>query len=123
MMKIIFANKKELEYIEAMETSTFYDNANRRMLEISMAKDVIALDELNAILSDSANTTQIHLVNEEMGVENIYDNYEIKMELALKPVDAGTDENGDAVKEDRIVFKLGKLTTIEKQLKALGILA
>lgn len=122
-MNIKFANGTNLEYMNALETSTFYDNANRRMLEISMAKDTIALDELNTILSDSANTTQIHLINEELGVENIYDNYEIKMELAVKPIEVGTDENGEIIKEDRIVFKLGKLTTIERQLKALGVRA
>lgn len=120
-MNIQFANGTNFEYLEALETSTFYDNANRRMLEISIAKDTIALDELNTILSDSANTTQIHLINEELGVENIYDNYEIKMELAVKPVEIGTDENGETIKEDRIVFKLGKLITIERQLKKLGL--
>lgn len=120
-MKIIFANNKELEYINALETSTFYDNANRRMLEFTVAKDAIALDELNAILSDSANTTQLHLVNEEEGAENYYDNYEIKMELAMRPEVVISMEDGTELKEDRIIFKLGKLTTIEKQLKALGI--
>lgn len=120
-MNIKFTNGTNFEYLNALETSTFYDNANRRMLEISMAKDIITLDELNTILSDSANTTQIHLTNEELGIENIYDNYEIKMELAVKPVENGIDENGETIKEERIVFKLGKLTTIEKQLKALGV--
>lgn len=120
-MKIIFANNKELEYIEALETSTFYDNANRRMLQFTVSKDAITLDELNNILSDSANITQLHLVNEEEGAENYYDNYEIKMELAMRPEVVVSMEDDTELKEDRIVFKLGKLTTIEKQLKALGI--
>ena len=121
-MKIIFANNKELEYIEALETSTFYDNANRRMLQFIVDKDAIALDELNAILSDSTNLTQLHLVNEEEGAENYYDNYEIKMELAMRPEVVMSMEDGTELKEDRIIFKLGKLTTIEKQLKVLGVL-
>ena len=122
MMKIIFANNKELEYIEALETSTFYDNANRRMLQFTIAKDAIALDELNAILSDGANLTQLHLINEEEGAENYYNNYEIKMELTMRPEVVASMEDGTEFKEDRIIFKLGKLTTIEKQLKALGVL-
>lgn len=120
-MKIIFKNEEAFEYIEAMETSTFYDNANRRMLQITMATDAVALETINAIISDETNLTQIALVNEEENITNYYDDYQIKMSLMVKPEVVGTDENGVDIKEERIVFKLGRLTPIEKQLKALGI--
>ena len=120
-MKIIFKNEETFEYIDALETSTFYDNANRRMLQITMSKDAVSLEKINDILSDETNLTQITLVNEEENITNYYDDYQIKMSLTVKPEVIGQDENGADIKEERIVFKLGRLTTIEKQLKALGI--
>ena len=120
-MKIIFNNEQVFDYIEAIETSVFYDNANRRMLQITMSKDEVSLDEINQIVSDENNLTQIVLVNEEEGIFNYYDNYQIKMSLMVKPEVIGQSDDGADIKEERIIFKLGKLTTIEKQLKALGI--
>ena len=121
-MKVIFTNGTELEYIEAIETSTFYDNATRRMLEFKIEKDAISLSTLNDILSNEENLVQLHLVNEEENAENYYNDYQIKMELSVKTVPTGEfDESGEEVRAERVIFKLGKLTYVEKQLRKLGL--
>lgn len=121
-MKVIFTNGKEVNYIEAIETSAFYENANRRMLEFKLEKDAISLSELNEILSNEENLTRLHLVNEEENAENYYDDYQIKMELSVRTIPTGEfDESGEEIKAERVIFKLGKLTYIEKKLKELGL--
>lgn len=55
-------------------------------------------------------------------VANIYDGYVLKLKCGIesKLIEAETPEN-TAVYEDRLVFKLGKRTYIEEQLKRLGL--
>jgi len=119
-MNIKLLNGKEFEYIKAVETEEYFNGASRRTLTFECAVGVIGVDQLNAVLSDEANTQSIELSNGD--VTNIYDGYVLKLKCGIenKLIQAETPET-PAVYEDRLVFKLGKRTYIEQQLKNLGL--
>lgn len=80
------------------------------------------LGAVNEILSDAASLAQVKHVNEEAQAEDVFDNYQLKMSLSLKPIVVGEDETGQVKTEERIVFELGRLTPIEIKLAQLGLL-
>ncbi len=121
-MKIKLNNGKEFEYITAIETEEFFNGLNRRTLTFECDKNAITVDELNDVLSIEDNLKEIILINEEMNTSNIYDGYVLKLKCGVenKLITSETPDE-QAVYEDRIIFKLGKRTYIEEQLKRLGL--
>ena len=119
-MNIKFLNGINFEYLNALETEEYYNGASRRTLTFEAEVGAIGVDELNAVLSDEANTQSIELSNGD--VTNIYDGYVLKLKCGIenKLITAETPEAA-AVYEDRLVFKLGKRTYIEEQLHKLGL--
>ena len=119
-MNIKFANGTNFEYLNALETEEYFNGASRRTLTFECEVGVISVDELNTVLSDEENTKSIELSNDD--VMNIYDGYVLKCKCGIenKLINAETSEHA-AVCEDRLVFKLGKRTYIEEQLKKLGL--
>lgn len=135
-MNIKFLNGTNFEYLNAVETEEYYNGSSRRTLTFEAAAGVISVDELNAILSDEANTQSLTLTGDEVPVlddngnptgetthaVNIYDGYVLKLKCGIenKRIAAETPET-PAVYEDRLTFKLGRRTYIEEQLKNLGL--
>jgi hypothetical protein len=121
-MIINFANDKTVEYLEALETEEYFNGASRRTLTFECAPNAIGIDELNTILSKESNLSSLTLVNEEANVSRIYDGYVLKLKVGIenKLVQAESADK-PAIYEDRLVFKLGKRTYIEEQLKKLGL--
>ena len=119
-MNIKFLNGINLEYLNALETEEYYNGASRRTITFECAVGTISVDELNTVLSGEANTQSIELSNGD--VTNIYDGYVLKLKCGIenKLITAETPETA-AVYEDRLIFKLGKRTYIEEQLKKLGL--
>lgn len=119
-MNIKFANGTNFEYLEALETEEYFNGASRRTLTFECEVGVIGVDELNTVLSNETNTATITLTNED--VTNIYDGYVLKLKCGVENrlIKEETAES-PAVYEDRLVFKLGKRTYIEEQLKKLGL--
>ena len=121
-MIIKFENAKELVYLEALETEEYFNGASRRTLTFECAPDAISIDELNYILSKESNVSSLTLVNEEANVSNIYDGYVLKLKVGIEnKLVRAESANTPAIYEDRLVFKLGKRTYIEEQLKKLGL--
>lgn len=119
-MKIKFNNGTEFDYLDALETEEFYNGSSRRTLTFNAAVGVVSIDTLNAILTNESNTAVIELTNGD--VTNIYDGYVLKLKCGVenKLITPETPET-PAVYADRLVFKLGKRTYIEEQLKKLGL--
>ena len=119
-MNIKFTNGTEFEYMNALETEEYYNGASRRTLTFECEVGVVGVDALNNLLSKEENTQAIKLSNGD--VTNIYEGYVLKCKCGIenKLVQAETPENA-AVYADRLVFKLGKRTYIEEQLKKLGL--
>ena len=119
-MNIKFANGTNFEYLNALETEEYFNGASRRTLTFECEVGVISVDELNTVLSGEENTKSIELSGED--VMNIYDGYVLKCKCGVENrlVKEETAES-PAVYEDRLVFKLGKRTYIEEQLKKLGL--
>lgn len=119
-MNIKLKNGTDFEYLNAVETEEYFNGSNRRTLTFECGTEVISVDELNTLLNDEKNTETITLSNGE--VTNIYDGYVLKLKCGIENrlVQAETPEAA-AVYADRIVFKLGKRTYIEEQLRRLGL--
>lgn len=109
------------EYLDVEEREQPYNGSYRRVLTVTCAADAIGLTEVNALLTED-NLASITLTNEEQNVTNIYDGYVLKLECGIKneQVQAETPETA-AVYADHLVFKLGKRTYIEEQLRKLGL--
>lgn len=124
MYTITFANGTTWQHDEAIETGEFYDGAQRRTLSVRLI-DPLSLDEVQNTLRDPQNTASVTLAcyeDETLIAETIYERYEIKIEIAQRPVVVGVnEETGEEMKEERISFKLGRLTPIEIKLAALGL--
>lgn len=121
-MVIKFANGTNFEYLKALETEEYFNGASRRTLTFECKADAISIDELNAVLSSEANTQSIVLTNEEENTTSIDDGYVLKLRCGIESrlIQKETPETA-AVYEDRLIFKLGKRTYIEEQLKNLGL--
>lgn len=135
-MDIKFLNGTNFEYLNAVETEEFYNGASRRTLTFETEVGKISVDELNAVLSDEANTQSITLTGDAVEIinaegnptgettqtVNIYDGYVLKCKCGIENrlVQSETPESA-AVYEDRLVFKLARRTYIEEQLKKLGV--
>lgn len=121
-MNIKFLNGTNFEYLAAFETEEFFNGAGRRTLTFECAVGAVSVDALNGVLSDENNTASITLTNAEENVSNIYDGYVLKLKCGIESrlIQKETPDTA-AVYEDRLIFKLGKRTYIEEQLKKLGL--
>ena len=147
-MNIKFANGTNFEYINALETEEYFNGANRRTLTFECEVGVIGVNELNTLLNDEKNTAAITLTSngvpvfktnpednsvviDEKGTPivdhyesttNIYDGYVLKLKCGIEnKLNSAETPEAQAVYADRLVFKLGKRTYIEEQLKRLGL--
>lgn len=121
--------QKEFEYLDALETEEFYNGSSRRTLTVTCNPNVIGLDTLNALLTET-NLASITMTNTELFVDdehkepvtNIYEGYVLKLSCGIVNT-LITPETPDtaAIYEDRLVFKVGKRTYIEEQLHKLGL--
>ncbi|MEG2939439.1 MAG: hypothetical protein RR829_04355, partial [Oscillospiraceae bacterium] len=109
-------------YKSALETEEFWGGSSRRTLTFECAANAVGLDTLNTLLSTESSAESLELSNTESGTTNIYDGYVLKLELGIKSVLIAAESPGTPSKyEDRLIFKLGKRTYIEQQLRMLGI--
>ncbi len=122
MNKIILVDNTEIPALWVEEGSEYYRDANRRVLTVQTPKSAIGLDALDTLLADAGNLAEVRCRNEENGAQDSFANYSIKMSLAVKNVPVGEDEYGAAITEERIEFKLARLTPVELKLKAAGML-
>lgn len=122
MLKLKFANNTEVVYLEALETEEYFNGSSRRTLSVTCAEDAISVDSLHTILTNETNTATITMTNTEDDAENVYTGYVLELACGIQSVlvRAETPESA-AVYENRLVFKLGKRTYIEQQLKSLGL--
>ena len=125
-MIINFNKGKKVDYINATETEEYFNGTSRRTLTFECNKNAISIDELNTILSDENNTKKIVLEGDvlEDGTvpTSINEGYVLKLKVGVEPVLVSSETPETPAKfEDRILFKLGKRTYIEEQLKKLGL--
>ena len=135
-MNIKFNNGAAFEYLNGVETEEYFNGASRRTITFQCSADAIGLDQLNALLSDEANTHSITLTGDVVEVMdadgnatgettqavNLCDGYVLKLKCGIENrLIAAETPDAAAVYEDRLVFKLGKRTYIEEQLKRLGL--
>lgn len=123
MLKVRFANGKELEYKEAREEPTYYDGANRRMLTIHFAGDKVFLDSIDELASDKANIKTLAFTNDNSSnqvVTNLYENYIYKLKVSKEPVLRGEDpETLAPVMVEEVILQLGRATPTELMLEKL----
>ncbi len=120
--KLIFSNGEEINVVRVEEGPEFYDNAQRRVLRAEVQSGEAGLEDINTLLSNGTNLAQIRHVNTENGAEDVFDNYKVKMELAVRQVAVGQNSYGEELTEEHIIFKLGRLTPVELRLQELGVM-
>lgn len=129
-MNIIFANGTSLEYFDAINTFPYDGSVKRKGLLVKILNPTVSLDELNALLNDTANLETITLVNDQFPVvdENgeptgefttitkVLDYYIIKNSISLEDllIEAETSES-PAVYAPMLSFELWQLTYNEIQ--------
>jgi len=117
MSTIKFANGTELPIIAAIAVNTYVQGAQRKAIEMQIAKDVITLDALDTLTANSANTAKLTLIDGDK--QYVHDNYSIRTELAVKAVEiTPATDTAPAVTEERLCVTLAQLTHIEVQQAA-----
>lgn len=121
-MKATFENGASVEYLRALETEEYWGGSNRRTLTFTCAANAASVDALNGLLGDADNVQTLALENEELGVTNCYEGYTMKLKVGVeRELEQPESPDSPAVYVDRLVFKLGQPTFIERQLAKLGI--
>lgn len=117
-MNLVFNNGFELECLEVSNGSIFYDGVNREVVDVYVSKHIISLDDLDQLLSNEKATNYLQCFFNDYDSEepSVFENYTIKKELSVISVNYDVDENGNAIKEERIFFSLCKLTQAEIEL-------
>lgn len=116
-LKIRFADKTEVAYLNAVETEEYWGGSSRRTLTFEIARAAANLETLDTLCTE-ANCASLELINEEEAISNIYDGYALKLKVGVEPVLIDAQQQ---TYEDRIVLKLGKRTYIEERLHELGL--
>ena len=119
-LKIIFSdiNKTEQGYLNCIETEEYYNGASRRTLTFEIARNAANIETLDTLCSAEENCKKLELINEDEGITNIYEDYVLKLKIAVEPVLVDAEKQ---TYEDRIKLKLGKRTYIEQKLHDLGL--
>jgi len=117
MQTIKFTNGTELPTVTAIAVNAYAQGAQRKAIEIQIAKDVITFGALDALTGNSANTAKLTLIDGDK--QYVHDNYSIRAELAVKAVEiTPATDTAPAVTEDRLCVTLAQLTYIEVQQAA-----
>ena len=118
-MQIKFQDGTTLDALVVNGKSVYAQGATRDALEIQIAKGSITMDALDTLTADTTKTSKLTLIDGDQ--QYVHDNYNIRTELALRPVvvtpATGTDP---AVTEDRLIVTLAQLTYQEQQAAQLS---
>ena len=118
-MQVKFQDGTELPVLVVNGKSVYAQGATRDALEIQIAKGSVTMDTLDTLTADTTKTSKLTLIDGDQ--QYVHDNYNIRTELALRPVvvtpATGTDP---AVTEDRLIVTLAQLTYQEQQAAQLS---
>lgn len=118
-MQLKFIDGTTLDVLLVNGKSIYHQGASRDSLEIQLAKSAIAFDALDVLTGSAANTGKLTIIDGDK--QYVHDNYSIRTELALRPVEItpATSES-PAVTEDRLCVTLAQLTYTELQAAQLA---
>lgn len=117
-MQIKFNDGTSLDALAVKGKPTYFQGAQRDSLEIQIDKSKTTFDALDALTGDAGKTAKLTILDGDKQYE--HDNYSIRTELALKPVEvtpATTDS--PAVTENRFCVTLAQKTYAELQIAEL----
>lgn len=117
-MQVKFNDGTLLDVLSVNGKSAYFQNVQRDALEIQIAKDKTTFDALDALTGSSSNTGKLTVIDGDKQYE--YDNYSLRVSLALCPVVTATATSTTAaVTEDRLCVTLAQLTYAELQIAEL----
>lgn len=123
MMKVKFANGRELEYTEARDEPIFFDGASRRALTIYFDADKTFLDAIDELASAKENLKTMVFTNDDnptQVITNLYENYIYKLKVSKEPVVSGEDrETLQPIMVEKVILQLGRATPTELMLEKL----
>lgn len=125
MLKIKFANNQEQEILPSTTVYPSGSSAVRSRMELHMAADAMTFEAFETLMSDTAKTATLHIIetdaNDEVLRDIAYTAYTIPAQIGKQRVDVTDYATGAITSEMHLVVVLEQLTYIEQQLKALGI--
>lgn len=130
MLKVKFADNREIECLYVNGSKQQYQGFNRDTLEFVFKFENISLDELNNIFNNQELTSTMYLItdtqlsNGEPSVQSFrYDDYILKVSITMRPevIQSESSDNPE-ITEDRVYVSMAQLTYIEKRLKILNII-
>ena len=117
-MQIKFNDGTTLDVLAVNGQSVYFQGANRDSLEIQVDKGKITFDALDALTGDAAKTGKLTILDGDK--QYGHDNYSIRTELALKPVEVTpATVDSPAVTENRLCVTLTQKTYQEQQVEEL----
>lgn len=121
MLKIELTNSTEHEVLR--ETAVYpSNNPNlRSRMEIHMAENAMTSAEFEALLSNTANTGEIHIVNDATQSDIAYFGYTLISSIGKKRVTTADITTGKTTDELHLVADLEQLTYTEQRLAELGL--
>lgn len=103
---VIFANGTGYETVHILGGSENYQGQQRKTLSISIAADLITLDEAKALYKNAAALSEITV--ETAGEVSIQPDFTIPMEIKLSELKTGEDETTEVV-----TIKLAQKSALE----------
>ena len=117
-MQIKFNDGTALDALAVKGKPTYFQGAQRDSLEIQIAKDKTTFDALDKLTVDPTKTGKLTIIDGDKQYE--HDNYSIRTELALKPVEVtSATTDSPAVTENRLCVTLAQKTYAELQIAEL----
>lgn len=120
MQNITFGDGTSLPAAAVWSRPGNYSGAYRDALELQFAPATISFDALHQLVDNTDATARLTVAVPGENYTAVYDNYVIRGDLALKPVEIPLATGAEpAVAEDRLCVTLAQLTYQELQLQQL----
>lgn len=117
-MQLKFSDGTTLDVLAVKGQHTYFQGAQRDSLEIQADKSKTTFDALDTLTGDSTKTGKLTVIDGDKQYE--YDNYSLRVELALKPVIVTeATSTTAAVIEDMLCVTLAQKTYAELQIAEL----
>ena len=117
-MQLKFSDGTTLDVLAVKGNPTYFQGAQRDALEIQIDKGKTTFDALDALTGDPAKTGKLTIIDGDKQYQ--HDNYNLRTELALKPVvTAEATSTTPEQTEDRLCVTLAQKTYQELQIAEL----
>lgn len=123
MLQLKMKNGEIIPVIQPTAAYPSHSANQRSYLEIHIAEDEMTFDEFYALVTNSAATEKLILINDDKDnpYTNVYEYYTEATEVSKKRITNFDISTGAPIEETHLVARLEQLTYTERKLKELGL--